>query len=719
LPPRISIRFPPLPFAAFAAVQHLMRTTLLGFAIAGVLACFALPVAPGATFNVANVAGLISAINTANSNGEPDTINLTPNGTYTLTAADNTTSNGANGLPAIRHESSNIVSDLVINGNGATLQRSTAISTPAFGLFEITARVTIANLTMQHGRSGGGTGLIQGGGAIRIAATLNTRLTLTGCTFIDDVAHDSGMFSTSVGGAIYNIMSAPVSLSNCSFQVCNSDGGGGAIYYAQSGALNLTSCTFDSCSSAAIYSAGNTTVANCSFTSCGGVSCTINGCTGAVGGALYFASGTSTVTNSFFSQCSSIAGGAIWNASTLTIVGSTFDSNQSAVPQSFGFPSQGGAILNEGTVSINNSTFYNNAAGTLNDHNAAYGQGGAIYNYGSLNVSLSVVNCTFKDNSAIVQSSPGGASIYNANNSGSNASASVANTIFAGSHPPELLNSGSFTSQGHNLSDDAAGGDATIGPGGLLNAAGDMRNTNPQLASGLQDHGGPTSTIALLMSSPAIDHGNDATALARDQRYYSRSSVSDIGAFEYQGSLVPTSAVSRKVHGDDATVFFDVPLPLTGPIGVECRRSTGSDTTGPNVGHDHQIIVTYPYPVAIDSATSDHGVTIDPVPNGFNQIYTLNLHGTTGLPQRLVLTLTNVHDNGASGNSFQDIIPLGLLVGDTSGNGTVNASDVSQTKLRSGQTVDNTNFRSDLTLNGTINASDVSLVKLKSGTALP
>ena len=62
---------------------------------------------------------------------------------------------------------------------------------------------------------------------------------------------------------------------------------------------------------------------------------------------------------------------------------------------------------------------------------------------------------------------------------------------------------------------------------------------------------------------------------------------------------------------------------------------------------------------------------------------------------------------------------MGLLNGDTTGNGSVNASDVSQTKARSGQPVDATNFRNDVTVNGSINASDVSLVKTQSGTALP
>ena len=62
---------------------------------------------------------------------------------------------------------------------------------------------------------------------------------------------------------------------------------------------------------------------------------------------------------------------------------------------------------------------------------------------------------------------------------------------------------------------------------------------------------------------------------------------------------------------------------------------------------------------------------------------------------------------------------MGVLLGDTNGNGTVNASDISQTKARTGQTVGVTNFRNDVTVNNSINASDVSLVKAHSGTSLP
>src|SRR5262249_11873878 len=66
-----------------------------------------------AVFNVGagDVAGLIADINTANSNGQNNIINLTAS-TYDLTAVNNFWY-GPDGLPAIS-------SNLTINGNGAT-----------------------------------------------------------------------------------------------------------------------------------------------------------------------------------------------------------------------------------------------------------------------------------------------------------------------------------------------------------------------------------------------------------------------------------------------------------------------------------------------------------------------------------------------------------------------------------------------------------------------
>jgi hypothetical protein len=80
--------------------------------------------------------------------------------------------------------------------------------------------------------------------------------------------------------------------------------------------------------------------------------------------------------------------------------------------------------------------------------------------------------------------------------------------------------------------------------------------------------------------------------------------------------------------------------------------------------------------------------------------------------QTIVMTLSGV-SNGTNTNDVT--IHMRVLVGDTNGNGVVNATDVSQTKSRSGQAITNANFRSDVVVNGTINASDLALVKSRAG----
>jgi hypothetical protein len=83
-----------------------------------------------------------------------------------------------------------------------------------------------------------------------------------------------------------------------------------------------------------------------------------------------------------------------------------------------------------------------------------------------------------------------------------------------------------------------------------------------------------------------------------------------------------------------------------------------------------------------------------------------------------------VHNNsisGSAGNATLNNVTarFDLLVGDTTNSGVVNATDVSETKLKSGQFATSSTFRNDVTVSGTINGSDVSIVKSRSGTALP
>ncbi|MGI8438061.1 MAG: dockerin type I domain-containing protein [Chthoniobacterales bacterium] len=86
--------------------------------------------------------------------------------------------------------------------------------------------------------------------------------------------------------------------------------------------------------------------------------------------------------------------------------------------------------------------------------------------------------------------------------------------------------------------------------------------------------------------------------------------------------------------------------------------------------------------------------------------------------QNVSVSLTNVTDT--FGNTSASVTAtMGVLLGDTSGNGTVNASDVSQTKAQAGQAVTISNFRTDVNANGSINSSDVAVVKSQAGTSLP
>jgi hypothetical protein len=271
---------------------------------------------------------------------------------------------------------------------------------------------------------------------------------------------------------------------------------------------------------------------------------------------------------------------------------------------------------------------------------------------------------------------------------------------------------GTFSSNGYNL---IGSGDHSTGFTNGTNhdqVGTDAASISAQLAA-MQNNGGATNTMALLSTSPAINKG-DPNAPSQDQRYYLRSGAPDVGAFEYQGTLAPVSAGSRKSHGTAGT--FDVNLPLTSPVGIECRPGGGTNSD------NHQVILTFPVPVTVTTASAT------PDPNqpgatgsvsGFSvngaQV-TVNLAGVSNA-QKLTITLGNVSD-GVNTNSMLTV-PMGVLAGDTTGNGAVNSSDIAQTQSQSGQLVTSSNFREDVTLNGSINSSDIAFVQSKSGTALP
>jgi hypothetical protein len=225
--------------------------------------------------------------------------------------------------------------------------------------------------------------------------------------------------------------------------------------------------------------------------------------------------------------------------------------------------------------------------------------------------------------------------------------------------------------------------------------------------------------ISMVTVAGAIDdrlHEVTASAMTLPARGNSNPNLAGLGGVAFnlidavQGYIFDPNliiAVSRKVHGTAGT--FDVQLPLTGTPGIECRRGQGA---GDN---EHQIVVTFPTSITVTSVSVTSGIaSLSGFTINVNEV-TVNLSGVANA-QKVEVTLAGVNNGTTTTNV---VIPMNVLLGDTTANGAVNSSDVSQTKSQSGAVVAGNNFRTDVTVTDSINSSDTSIVKAQSGTALP
>jgi hypothetical protein len=108
---------------------------------------------------------------------------------------------------------------------------------------------------------------------------------------------------------------------------------------------------------------------------------------------------------------------------------------------------------------------------------------------------------------------------------------------------------GTITDTGYNLEWSGTGHTDTCGFGGT----GDVTGTDPQLGA-LASNGGPTQTMALASTSPAIDKIPTSSGLcpAADQRGAVRpdngGASCDIGAYEFGGTLVTPTATPNPTN---------------------------------------------------------------------------------------------------------------------------------------------------------------------------
>lgn len=302
-----------------------------------------------------------------------------------------------------------------------------------------------------------------------------------------------------------------------------------------------------------------------------------------IGGGLFMQSSNVTLSESEIRGNSAFKGGGIFvdnDISSLTVTNSVIASNLAV--DTGGEGDGGGIYINFGHVSIEASTIQNNNAAA---------QGGGIYSgeYSDLTFANSLVDGNMAENGAglyldsftttnlgnstvsrnVATTFGGGLETHgyltvnlativdNRNNdahavtgkgggmyAGGSSTVYVENTILANNvdgHPSDAnpdcyVSAGTVTSLGYNLVE--ARGNCTS----FQTAADDLLSVDPEL-SPLGDHGGPTHTYGLSITSPPVDAGvPNNVPYEYDQRgegfLRQQNGRVDIGAFEWQWNVV-------------------------------------------------------------------------------------------------------------------------------------------------------------------------------------
>jgi hypothetical protein len=224
------------------------------------------------------------------------------------------------------------------------------------------------------------------------------------------------------------------------------------------------------------------------------------------GGAIWYGLAAAGVTSTklalthtlLASNSAESQGGGLWTSAPTTISNTTITGNRAVNPANLGpddwRKGNGGgiAVSNSAPVTINNSTIANNRAGF---------NGGGI-----AGKTVTIKNTLFASNTAdwsigIMQHC-------------TDALTDAGNNL---QYPPKNPNPNYWNE---------------------TNCSAAIRIADPQL-SALASNGGPTKTLALAATSPAIDAGNASTCAGSDQRDISRTQGArcDIGAYEHVSAL--------------------------------------------------------------------------------------------------------------------------------------------------------------------------------------
>ena len=534
---------------------------------------------------------LRAAIMEANAVPGADAITL-PSGSYALATAGTGEDEAATG-------DLDITDDLTIEGAGAA---TTIIDGGGFDrVFHILADSTVAisGVAVQNGNA-------TVGGGIRNFGTL----TVANSSLINNNA-------VSNGGGIDN--TATVTLTDTLVSGNTADSAGGIV---NRGKMTLNN-TIVSGNTAADVAGGMFNVGTLDLTNG-----TVSDNAAAEDGGGIHNKGTMTVINVTISGNTASVGGGIHNEGTLALSDSSVNDNQA---------SHAGGINNRATLTVNKSVISNNSSD---------GEGGGIYSGGALTIANStvsgntagfgggiysnsnkseVISTTVSNNTAGV-----GGGLFSSGVG--SAGLTVTNTIIANS-PSGGDCSGSFTSLGHNLDSDSTCN---------LTETTDLPGVDPLLGP-LARNGGPTSTHALMIGSPAIDAGDDAVAPPTDQRGASRPQGSTIDIGAYEGSV---ALVNSANDVDDGTCN-GTHCSLREAINA-ANANNGTDTIafnipgpGPHTIRPNAALPTITDPVVIDGYTQPGATPNTNGPGlGLNTVLKIELDGSSAGTAADGLTIT-------------------------------------------------------------------------------
>ncbi len=323
---------------------------------------------------------------------------------------------------------------------------------------------------------------------------------------------------------------------------------GGGLYNAIQATLTNVTFSYNSANyGGGLYSRGQATLSNVTFSDNSVATSQFDSGSG-LGGGMFDAGSSSTLTNVAFSGNSATeGGGGLYNANdseTLTSV--TFSSNSAT-------GGEGGGILNDYHATLTNVTFSGNYSAT---------NGGGLVNYGQAtltNVTLSGNSSTF-DGGGLVNY--GQATLTNVTFTGNSANyggglvndyhMTLTNGILWGDSGGEIANGANLPSNPYTVSySDVQGG---FGGTGNINADPDFVD-----AAG--------GNLHLLAGSPCIDVGTNTGAPSFDLDGTPRpldggtgkGAITDIGAFEFRPVLyVAASATGSDNGGNWANAYTDL-----------------------------------------------------------------------------------------------------------------------------------------------------------------